>query len=119
MSYVDLLEKVHSTMNVPIMYMFIQGGLILFLVVGFAMLLSTAVVVRDTILIRKHPFKFAAELVLMSILPAIPLLFFVISRNLPMNVALTWFYGLSFKFAVFHILFQLSGFYTYLFENNY
>lgn len=102
-------------MNLPMSYMIVEFGIIFFLLVGFALLLALTVVRKDVAIIKEHPFLFAIETVLVSMLPAIPLFFFVISRDMPMRTALNWFYGLSIKFAIFHVLFQISGFYSYLF----
>lgn len=96
-------------------YRFIKASIIVFLIVGFALLFATAIEVHDTAVIRTHPWLFVAELILMSVLPAIPLLFFVVSRKISIKIALFWFYALSAKFAILHILFQLSGFYSDLF----
>jgi hypothetical protein len=73
-------------------------------------------VVRDVDIIKRSPLLFIIETILVSLLPAIPIFFFVISREISFAVATAWVYGLSIKFAVFHVLFQVSGFYTYMFS---
>ena len=97
-------------------YRIIQASIVVFVLTGFALLFATALEVHDTAIVRAHPWLFIAELILMSVLPAIPLLFFVVSRQMTLKVALYWFSALSVKFAILHILFQLSGFYTDLFK---
>jgi len=82
---------------------------------GVAYLLALAVLVRDTELIRTKPFIFVIELILMAILPGIPILFFVVSRGISWDKAWIWFSSLSVKFAIFHVISQISGFYGWLF----
>jgi hypothetical protein len=97
-------------------YLFIEYGLVLFIVLGFALLFAIGLVVRDFEVIKKRPVIFILETLLISVLPAVPILFFVVSRGITMEVALTWLYGMCIKFAILHILFQISGFYTFLFS---
>jgi hypothetical protein len=102
-------------MDLQAIYLFLQYGLIAVFVLGFAVFFGVSVVARDVEILKKKPFIFAIELLLVSLLPALPILFFVVSRGLDIATAITWMYGLSIKFALFHLVFQLSGFYTYLF----
>jgi hypothetical protein len=102
-------------MDIQAFYLLFEVGLIFILLFGFAVLFALALVVRDVDAIKRGPFLFLIETVLVALLPAVPFLFFVISRGIPLEVAAAWVYGLSAKFAVFHLLFQVSGFYTYMF----
>lgn len=97
-------------------YLFFNVGIIFFLMLGFAFLFALSILVRDFDIIKKSPFVFVMETALVSVLPAIPILFFAFSRGVPFETALNWLYGLSLKFAVFHVLFQVSGLYTYMFS---
>ena len=103
-------------MDLEFVYFLIQAMLIVVIAVGVAVLIGLSVAIRDVKIIKERPFLFAIETLLISILPAVPLLFFAVSRGIPMAKALAWFYGLAFKFAVFHILLQISGFYSYWFQ---
>jgi hypothetical protein len=84
--------------------------------IGLAYLLALSMIVRDYKLIVERPFIFIIELLLMSLLPGIPILFFVVSRGTTLTQAWVWFVSLSAKFAIFHVLSQLSGFYTWIFS---
>lgn len=103
-------------MDIEYQYLWFQ---ILFLAVsyiGFAYLLALAILVRDTNLIVNKPIIFTIETLLMTILPGIPMMYFVISRNLSLGKAWVWFISTSVQFGIFHVLFQLSGIYTWLFS---
>ena len=86
------------------------------LVGGFVYLLILSFIVRDYGIIIKRPIIFTIELMFFMFMPAIPLLFFYESRHISWKDALVWFGSLAGKFGAFHIVFQLSGFYTYLFH---
>lgn len=103
-------------MDLQFAYLFMEYGLIAIFILGFALFFAIALVARDVDIIRKKPFVFAIETILISVIPAIPLFFFSVSRGIEFRKTLTWVIGLSIKFAVFHIIFQLSGFYTFMFS---
>lgn len=100
-------------MNLQVMYVVMEIGLVAFLLVSVALLLFAAVMRRDFDMIAKRPFAFVVELLVVSIVPAIPILLFAATRGMEWDMALAWFYGLAIKFGVFHVLLQISGFYTY------
>ena len=102
-------------MNLAGFYLLFELGIVFILLFGFAILFALALVVRDVEMIKRSPILFIIETILIALLPAIPFLFFVISRGIPLQTVATWVYGLSAKFAVFHLLFQFSGFYTHMF----
>jgi hypothetical protein len=58
---------------------------------------------------------FIMETILVGVLPAIPILFFIYSRGYPSSLVLKVFYGLIVKFAALHVLFEISGVYEYSF----
>lgn len=95
-------------------YIYVQIGLVAFLLIGGAILLFLAVMRRDYEIILRRPILFGIELLLIAVLPALPILFFVVSRGMDWDTAVTWFYGLSIKFALFHVLFQISGLYSFM-----
>lgn len=101
-------------METQAIYLILEIAIIFVLLLAFAFLFALSLVVRDFDVIKASPFKFVIETILVSLLPAVPILFFVFSRGIHLEVAVAWLYGLSVKFAVFHILFQISGFYTYM-----
>lgn len=83
--------------------------------IGFGYLFLISILVHDTSMITDNFFYFIAEWVVVSALPAIPMLFFVVTRTMTIETAKVWFWSLSIKFAVFHLLLQLSGYYRYMF----
>jgi hypothetical protein len=85
------------------------------LVLGFVYLLVLSIIIHDYKIIVEHPFIFTLELLFMMILPAIPLLFFKVSRGIPWKDAVIWATSLATKFGAFHVVLQLSGFYSFLF----
>ena len=93
-------------------------ALIAVLIIGFAILLGVTFAVRDFKIIAERPLIFIVETLVISVIPAVPLFFFTLSRGISMASATKWVAGLSIKFAIFHIVFQTSGFYTYMFQNS-
>jgi len=89
---------------------------IIALIVAAVFLFVLSVIIRDYKLIVERPFIFTVELVFMMILPVIPVIFFTVSRGISMKEAIIWASSLAGKFGIFHVLFQLSGTYTYLFS---
>lgn len=80
-------------------------------------LIIVSLVVRDINFIRDQPADFFIELIFVSLIPALLMVFvFAKTRRLDSRQTLVWFLGLLFKLMVFHILLQLSGFYTYVFR---
>lgn len=104
-------------MDLQFAYLFLEYGLIAIFILGFALFFAVALIARDVDIIRKRPIIFALETILIAVVPALPLFFFSISRGIPWMQSLSWVIALSIKFAVFHIIFQLSGFYTFMFTH--
>lgn len=102
-------------MDLDFYYFIFEISIIAVLAFGIAYLLALAILVRDVKLIRSKPLIFIFELLLMAILPGIPILFFVVSRGITWERAWIWFSSLSVKFAIFHVVSEISGFYTWLF----
>lgn len=102
-------------MDLEYLYFLFKIATLLILVMGFAYLLALAIIVRDLDMVLKKPFLFTVELLAMSLLPGLPLLFFVFSRNITWRTAWIWFISLSVKFGIFHILMEFSGTYRWLF----
>jgi hypothetical protein len=86
------------------------------MVIAFIVLVLTSVFVRDYAFIVEHPWLFILELVFFSLVPAMMIaLVFVKTRHIKVKEGMKWLVALTLKFALFHILFQLSGVYTVLF----
>ena len=105
----------YRIMDLDYYYFVFEIAILALVAFGLAYLLALAFLVRDFKLIRSKPLIFIFELTLMAILPGIPILFFVVSRGISWDKAWIWFSSLSGKFAIFHILSEISGFYTWLF----
>jgi len=76
-----------------------------------------AAIVRDTAYPAKHPWLFIAETVLVSFVPASVIYIMTDFRGGSGTNLNKDFLLLAAKFAVFHVLFQFSGLYTYFFSH--
>lgn len=86
------------------------------IVLIFIVLIITSAIVRDYRYMVEKPLFFMVETIMISILPALPIFFFYVTRSTsPKQTTLT-FLALVIKFAALHILFQLSGIYSYTFR---
>lgn len=89
------------------------------LLAAFSILVITSLVVRDYGFIVDHPWLFSLELIFFSLVPSILIAFvFVKTRSIKVKEGIHWLIALTLKFAVFHILFQLSGVYSVLFTSR-
>lgn len=102
-------------MDAEYLYFLFEAATIGVLVIGFVYLFVMAIIVRDYSLIVERPFIFAIEFVFMMLLPAVPLLFFTVSRGVDFKQAVVYASTLAAKFGAFHLVLQLSGFYKYAF----
>ena len=93
-------------------------GAVLLLVICIAALVFMSVVVQDTEFIRSHPFAFAFETVVMSLLPAAPLLLLHYTQSVSAAVARHAFWALTFKFALFNVLMHTSGLYRVVMKRD-
>lgn len=98
------------------LYLFISVSIILIILVGMAVLIPMAVVRQDYGIMVKNPLMFLFETLLIGVVPALPFLFFMVSRGISSAAAYALFISFAVKFAAIHILFQISGFYSYSFE---
>lgn len=103
-------------MDLEYLYFLFKVGTLFIIIFGFTYLLVLSVIVRDTDMIVGKPFIFVVEILAMSVLPGLPLLFFVMSRGITWKSAWIWFASLSIKFGIFHVLMELSGTYRWLFS---
>lgn len=102
-------------MDAEYLYFLFEAATIGVLVVGFVFAFVLAIIVRDYSIIVNRPFIFAVEFIFMMLLPAIPLLFFTVSRGISFQTAMIYASTLAAKFGAFHLVLQLSGFYKYAF----
>lgn len=80
---------------------------------ALVVLIVTSAIVRDYYFIVANPGKFMIELVFFSVIPSLLIALVIFkTRNIPVKDTISWLLVMIFKFAVFHILFQLSGIYT-------
>lgn len=105
-SMVTQVDKVNLSYTIQL-YAFLT-----LIVVGYAALIVLAVYVRDFEVIKKHPFKFGFETLLIGAGLALPFYYFGAWRNLSSKETHTIVVGLFIKFISLHVLLQLSGFYT-------
>lgn len=103
-------------MDAEYLYFLFEVCTVIALVIGFVYLFVLSIIVRDYRHIVERPFIFTLELLFMMVLPAIPLLFFYVSRGISFVKAMAWASSLAAKFGVFHVVLQLSGMYSYLFS---
>lgn len=90
------------------------------LALGFAgalIVMGLAAMYRmDILFILDNPFDFFMELMFVAIVPAMLMVFvFARTRRLTPNQTLGWSLAITFKLALFHLLAQLCGLYTYSF----
>ena len=102
-------------MNISKLHYIFKIFTIIGLIIGFIYFLVLSLIVKDYKFIYENPLLFFIETLFMMILPALPLLFFYVSRKISWNKAMIYAGSLALKFGAFHIVFQLSGLYTYLF----
>ena len=102
-------------MDAEYLYFLFEAATIGILVIGFIYLFVLSIIVRDYSLIVDRPFIFAMEFIFMMLLPAVPLLFFTISRGVSFQKAMIYASTLAAKFGAFHLVLQLSGLYKYSF----
>lgn len=102
-------------MDKELLYFLFNWAIIITLVIGFVYLLIISFIVKDYSLIIEKPLIFVIELIFMTVLPGIPLLFFAVSRGLDIGYAIALAVSLSAQSGAFHLIFQLSGLYKYTF----
>lgn len=89
------------------------------LFLSILILCITSFYVKDYAFILDRPFDFFMELFFISIVPALLMVFiFAKTRKLTTSETQVWFFTVLLKLMIFHILFQLSGIYSYTFGNR-
>lgn len=79
-------------------------------------LIVAGIIVADVAFIKKSPWIFVGELLMFSVIPSIALSMLAYTRTRKMSLVVRDFSLLVVKFAIFHILLQVSGFYTFLYS---
>lgn len=102
----------------PKLFRAFELALFVGIALAFGFLGYMALKVRHFDYIKQHPIRFFLEFVAFSILPAIPLWLFMATRWLPPKKVWVWFGALWFKFALLHVLFEISGVYQFYFGNH-
>jgi hypothetical protein len=83
------------------------------IIIALVVLVPIALVRRNFDFIKTNPLTFIMETLMIGILPALPFLYFIVSRGMNSTVALHLFYGFAIKFAAFHVLLEIAGYYKY------
>lgn len=102
----------------PSLFKSFEYALLFGIILAFVFLGFMAFRVRHFEYIQNHPLRFFAEFTAFSVFPAFPLWLFMITRGIPSKTMWAWFGALWFKFALLHVLFEVSGVYQYYFGNN-
>jgi hypothetical protein len=100
-------------MDKEYLFVLFEVATIILLVIAFVYLLALSILVKEYAFIVEKPFTFFIELVFMTVLPGIPLLFFAFTRGLDIGKAVILASTFSAKVGAFHVIFQLSGIYKY------
>lgn len=92
----------------------ITDGLFLIIAASVIFLATVSGLVRDLHYPTNRPWSFTAEVLLMSIPPALTFLVMVALRGYALTTADVWekFFMLVIKFGLLHVLLQFSGFYS-------
>jgi hypothetical protein len=97
-------------------YMFVTIAMITAGIIGFCILIPLAFFRRKIDFIQNKVWIFIVELFLVSVLPCIAVLFFSVSRGIPLVHTSMSFLIFCAVFAAFHVLFEISGYYAYSLE---
>lgn len=93
-------------------------GFIALLIVGYAVLILLSIYAQNLDYVKRHPFKFTFETLLIGAGLALPFYYFGYARALSLKETNWIVFGLFVKFVSLHVLLELSGFYTGLHGDN-
>jgi hypothetical protein len=94
----------------------ISGVTLAVIIAAFFLLAVVSGLIRDITYPTKSPVKFAVEVLLMGLLPALVFLLMAIFRGYPINSTVLEEFGMLLaKFSILHVLLQFSGFYSFVF----
>ena len=93
-------------------------GIMLFCIVGGVVALAgMSAIIKDIEFIKKEPFKFTIETLIMALLPTIAFVGVIYLRTNKFNNKNIIESSVLFaKFAALHVLLQISGYYRYVFS---
>lgn len=95
---------------------FINHLVMAFATMGFVIMAVIGMIVKDFDFVTNEPFNFLGETIVASFLPAIVIVFAAWSRSYPLNMeTFKMFMLFAVKCGLLHLLFQITGYYTYLF----
>ena len=87
------------------------------ILVALIALIIPAIIVHDYHFIIQHPVYFTLETITLAVIPALAIMVFYLTRSIKLKETLLSFVVLAIKFGILHILFQLAGVYTYVFQH--
>ena len=67
----------------------------------------------ETSYIKKHPYRFITELILVPTFTCIPFAFFAYFRNMKVKESIIILGSIWFKLFILHFLLEVSGFYAW------
>lgn len=95
---------------------FINHLVMAFATMGFVIMAAVGLIVKDLDFVKREPMNFLGETVVASFLPAVVIVFAAWSRSYPLNMGtFKMFMLFAIKCGLLHLLFQITGYYTYLF----
>lgn len=92
-------------------YNFLAYAAFISLIAVFIILIILAFYVKDYDLIKESPLLFAIETFVIAIGASIPFTYFCVRRGISSAATSEIVIALMFKFALLHVLLELSGFY--------
>jgi hypothetical protein len=93
-----------------------KWGAIALVILAFLYLVIVSFIVRDVKYPKEHPYLFTLETLLVGLGGSASIFLMAYGRDKITISTVMEFLLLAVKFSVFHILFQLSGFYDYVFD---
>jgi hypothetical protein len=77
-----------------------------------------ALFIMDSAFIMAHPIAFFIESFAWGFIAALFMFLFCYTRDLDGKKATIWYVSFAVKFALLHVIFQLTGIYSYVFSNE-
>lgn len=93
---------------------FVSWAILAVFIIGAIVLVGMCLYYNEASFILGHPDMFIIEIVALSIIPAISLLIFTYTRGIPLATTAIYAGLLAAKFALIHVLFELSGYYSHV-----
>jgi len=96
--------------------LFVSYSMVAAMSVGALVLVVMTCFRMDFVMIKDHTAKFLLELFMICIVPSSVCFVLIYTRNISVMRATEMFIVVALHFLVLHILFDTSGYYTYLFS---